>query len=118
MGVSSSCPTKHGRRVRRRAVIAGLGVVMLGAFSGCFPQPRAAVSLRVRRSAKTPHDAAVTIDEQYIGPLYYVARRGVRLPVGEHRITIEKDGYFPWDAIVVADRENIELVVEMVPIPD
>jgi hypothetical protein len=86
--------------------------------SGCFPPVRAAVSLRVRRAKKTPHDAAVTIDEQYIGPLYYVARRGVRLPVGEHRITIEKDGYFPWDALVVADREPIHLTVEMVRIPD
>jgi hypothetical protein len=103
------------RRLSRRDALVGISGA---ALASCMPQARAAVSLRVQRTSKTPHDAAVTIDEQYIGPLYYVARRGVRLPVGEHRITIEKDGYFPWDAVIVADREDVKLVVEMVPIPD
>ena len=35
-----------------------------------------------------PRDASVSIDEEYIGPLGIVAARGVRLPVGEHRITV------------------------------
>jgi hypothetical protein len=107
-----------GSMHRRLALGAALTLMSSMSLPGCFPQPKAAVSLRVERSKKTPHDAAVTIDEQYIGPLYYVARRGVRLPVGEHRITIEKDGYFPWDALVVADRQDVQLKVEMVPIPD
>jgi hypothetical protein len=102
----------------RRAPLLAAVIAALCAVPACFPNVRAAVSLHVERSRKTPHDAAVTIDEQYIGPLYYVARRGVRLPVGEHRITVEKDGYFPFDALVVADRQDVELKVEMVPIPD
>jgi hypothetical protein len=60
----------------------------------------------------------VFIDEEYIGPLFYVAARGVRLPVGEHRITVQKSGYFPWDARVEADRRDIRLKVDMPPIPD
>ncbi|MEZ4232123.1 MAG: PEGA domain-containing protein [Polyangiaceae bacterium] len=79
---------------------------------------RAAVSLRMNRTVETPRDASVFIDEEYVGPLGFVAVRGVRLPVGEHRITVQKEGYFPWDQLVVADREPIHLEVVLEPIPD
>jgi len=79
---------------------------------------RAAVSLRFVRARGAPRDAGVWIDEQFIGPLSYVAAHGVRLPVGEHRITVQKAGYFPWDRVVVADREPIVLDVTLDPIPD
>ena len=79
---------------------------------------RAAVSLRMGIAAKTPGDAAVFIDEEYVGPLGYVAAHGVRLPIGEHRISVERDGFFPWDRMVVADRQPIELKVDLVPVPD
>lgn len=79
---------------------------------------RAAVSLRFVRDKRTPRDAGVWIDEEFIGPLSYVAAYGVRLPVGEHRITVQRQGYFPWDRIVVADREPIQLEVVLEPIPD
>ena len=102
-----------------------LGVILvttaatLVATSGCATQGlRAVVSMRMVRSEKTPRDASVYIDEQYIGPLYYVAAYGVSLPVGEHRVTVIKDGYFPWDALVVADRKPVSLKVELVEIPD
>jgi len=77
-----------------------------------------AVTLRVQRAATAPRDASVVIDEQYVGPLGVVAARGVRLPVGEHRITIEKEGYFPYDQLVTADRDDIVLDVKLEPIPD
>ena len=87
--------------------------------TGCMANVgRAAVSMKMKRGESTPRDAMVIIDEEYIGPLYYVAAHGVRLPVGEHRITVKKDGYFPWDELVVADRKPIQLEVELVPIPD
>jgi len=70
------------------------------------------------RKAKTPADATVTLDEEYIGPLGYVAARGVRLPVGTHRVTVEKEGYFPYDAIIVAVRMPIKLEVKLTPVPD
>ncbi len=57
------------------------------------------------------------IDEEYIGPLGYVAARGVRLPMGKHRITVEKPGYFPWDRLVESDRDAIHLDIQLEPIP-
>jgi PEGA domain-containing protein len=74
--------------------------------------------LSLERSPKSPHDAAVTIDEEYIGPLGYVSARGVKLPAGKHRITIEKPGYFPWDRLVEAGTEPIHFDVTLEPIPD
>jgi hypothetical protein len=79
---------------------------------------RPAVTMKLVRSAATPRDASVIIDEEYIGPLYYVVARGVRLPVGQHRITVEKEGYFPWDRLVEAGREPIVLKVKLVRVPD
>ncbi|HYP99239.1 MAG TPA: PEGA domain-containing protein [Polyangiaceae bacterium] len=74
--------------------------------------------LSLARADKSPRDAAVTIDEEYIGPLGYVSARGVKLPAGKHRITIEKPGYFPWDRLVEAGTAPIHFDVELEPIPD
>jgi hypothetical protein len=79
---------------------------------------RAAVSLRLARSEGTPRDASVYIDEQFVGFLGVVAARGVRLPEGEHRITVQRDGYFPWDRLVVSDRQPIELSVSLRRVPE
>ena len=79
---------------------------------------RPAVSLNLVRSPKSPPDAAVTIDEEYIGPLGYVSARGVKLPAGKHRISIEKPGYFPWDRLVEAGSEPVHFDVTLEPIPD
>jgi len=98
--------------------VALLAIVTLP-IAACRPNVgRAAVSLRVNRDPHTPRDAGVWIDEEFIGPLSYVAAYGVRLPVGEHRITVQKAGYFPWDRLVTADREPIALDVLLEPIPD
>lgn len=106
------------RRLSRRnaAAIAltltfGLGACMSGVG-------RPAVSLRFVRGKNTPRDAGVWIDEEFIGPLSYVAAYGVRLPIGEHRITVQKQGYFPWDRLVVADRDALEFDVVLQRIPD
>ena len=105
-----------GSASARRAAL--LAIVSL-AIAACRPNVgRAAVSLRVNRAPRTPRDAGVWIDEEFIGPLTYVAAYGVRLPVGQHRITVQKSGYFPWDRLVVADREPITLDVVLEPIPD
>jgi hypothetical protein len=88
------------------------------ALVGCGIGPRSAVSMKVARTKSTPRDASVYIDEEFIGPLYYVAAHGVRLPTGKHRITITRDGYFPWDREVEADRQPVLLNVELVMIPD
>lgn len=92
-------------------------LAILLALTGC-QNLTPAVTLRVQRAPTAPRDASVVIDEQYVGPLGVVAARGVRLPVGEHRITIEREGYFPYDQLVTADREDIVLDVKLEPIPD
>jgi hypothetical protein len=80
--------------------------------------PSATFRLQLGHSKRTPPDASVTIDEQYVALLGEVAARGVRLPEGEHRITVEREGFFPWDHIVVSDGKPIHLEVDLVPIPD
>jgi hypothetical protein len=105
------------RTITRLAVGAALAAPLLAALA-CVKQPTAAVSMKMIRRSKTPADATVIIDEEYIGPLAYVAARGVRLPVGTHRITVERDGYFPFDTTVVADRKPIFLEIKLTPIPD
>lgn len=108
-------------RPTHRRVASWSGALSLAfalALSGCGPSLIAAVDLNIQRTPKTPRDASVTIDEEYIGPLAYVAAHGVRLPVGEHRVSVTKPGFFPWDQVVVADRTAIVLDVRLEPIPD
>jgi hypothetical protein len=99
---------------------AHLLVAFTLAATACGPPQHgeSAVSLKVQRTPQTPKNASVSIDESYIGPLSIVAAHGVRLPVGTHRITVEKDGYFPFDRLVTADRDDILLTVTLEPIPD
>ncbi|HVY27276.1 MAG TPA: PEGA domain-containing protein [Polyangiaceae bacterium] len=99
-----------------RALVA-LGALALGA-AACGPPLYAAVSMSVSYAQKTPADASVVIDEQYVGPLGYVAAHGVRIREGEHRVSVTKAGYFPWDRLVTAGREPIKLDVTLEPIPD
>jgi hypothetical protein len=98
--------------------LAVLVAALALAAPACGPQPIPAVTLKMRRAPETPKNASVSIDEQYIGPLVYVGSHGVRLPIGTHRITVEKDGYFPFDQLVTSDRDDIELIVKLEPIPD
>ncbi len=103
------------------AIVAALllgAVLVLSLVSGCEPGPGRFVSLKLVKPKAAPRDASVMIDEEYVAPLGVVAARGVKLPYGEHRITVEKEGYFPWDRLVFSDREDIKLDVELVPIPD
>jgi hypothetical protein len=93
-------------------------LVPVAAVPACFQTPRAVVPMKLQRAGNTPRDANVTVDEEYIGPLFLIAAQGLRLPVGKHRITVTREGYFPWDKLVEADRSPIELAVELVPIPE
>src|SRR5687767_5167929 len=61
-------------------VIGFVVAIVLALCTGCGPQPVAAVSMSMSYDKQTPPDASVSIDEQYIGPLGYVAAHGVRLP--------------------------------------
>jgi PEGA domain-containing protein len=89
----------------------------LSVLSSCafIPYGPETVSLKVKGNMA---DAQVTVDDIPLGNLGYVAAHGVALPPGRHRITVEKPGYFPWDAVLEARDEPIHLDVKLVPIPD
>lgn len=96
--------------------VSGLFVVLAGLLAAaCTPMASQKVSLQMKGNVR---DASVTIDDQYVGALAYVAARGVALPPGKHRITVEKTGYFPWDRVVEASGEPIHLDVVLTKIPD
>jgi hypothetical protein len=79
---------------------------------------RSAVDLTVQVDPEAPGGALVYVDEHYVGTLSAVVARGLRLPEGEHRITVEKTGYFPYDQIVVSDVDPIHLKVELLELPE
>jgi hypothetical protein len=94
-----------------RALLLGLALLTAACAS------TQTVSLRL--SGNVP-DAVVTIDDQHLGSVKYVGRRGVALPPGTHRITVEKAGYFPFDKLVEAKAgdEAVDVKVVLEPIPD
>jgi hypothetical protein len=94
-----------------RALLLGLALLTAACAS------TQTVSLRL--TGNVP-DAVVTIDDQHLGSVKYVGRRGVALPPGTHRITVEKAGYFPFDKLVEAKAgdEAVDVKVVLEPIPD
>ena len=89
----------------------------LSLSTACAFIPYSAETVSLKVQGNVP-DAQVTIDDLPIGALAYVAAHGVALPPGKHRVTVERAGYFPWDAVLEADDEPIHLDIKLVPIPD
>jgi hypothetical protein len=88
-------------------------------FTGCAQMRlRKAVDLRVKPTSTAPAKALVYIDEQYVGSLKDVAKRGVRLPEGWHRIVVKKQGYYPYETRILSDRKAILLEVKMLRLPE
>ncbi len=98
-----------------RAVIGSLVGLLLGS---CGPpkQPKT-VSMRMVGS---PPNASVTIDDVFVGRLDIVSARGVALPIGSHRVSVEAPGYLPWDKIVEAKdgAGPVRIEVRLVATPD
>ena len=81
------------------------------------PAPPKTVSMRI---AGGPANASVTVDDIFVGTFDVVSRRGVALPPGSHRVSVEAPGHLPWDKVVEA-REGagpMQLDVKLVPVPD
>jgi hypothetical protein len=100
------------------ALLVAACAALAPASSGCGPSgPPPTVSMRM---AGGPPEARVTVDENYINTLAVVEKRGIALPVGTHRITVEAPGYFPWDQIVSAKEGDapIKLSVQLMRIPE
>ena len=87
------------------------------ALASCVPSKPATVSLRLQGNED---DALVTIDDQLLGPVSRVEKKGVALPVGSHRVTIEKTGFFPYDELVEVKAGDgpVTLDVKLERIPD
>ena len=106
-----------GRLIARLFACASL-LMMGAAVVACGPPAKApTVSLRV---AGEPPQARVIIDEVYIGSLAFVSSRGVALPVGSHRITVEAPGFFPQDQIVTVEDGDapVKLEIHLTRVPD
>jgi hypothetical protein len=72
------------------------------------------------RMAGSPPNASVTIDDIFVGRLDMVQARGVALPVGSHRVSVEAPGYLPWDKVVEAKEGAgpLRLDIRLVTMPD
>ena len=98
-----------GAGLRRLGLLPLLGLVAcLGSAT--------TTSLRLQGG---PKDASVTVDDQRLGDLAFVGARGVALPPGKHRLTVERVGYFPRDVLVAVDgEERIVLDVTLEKLPE
>jgi hypothetical protein len=97
----------------------GVLVLLAGVVvAACGPakEPKT-VSMRMVGS---PPNATVTIDDIFVGRLDLVSARGVALPVGEHRVSVEAPGFIPWDKVVEAKEGQgpVRLDVRLVATPD
>lgn len=79
---------------------------------------RSAVDVTFQAAPQTPGRALVYVDGTFVGTLAQVMHQGMRLTEGKHRISVEKTGYYPFDAVVVSNRHPISLEVELLPLPD
>jgi hypothetical protein len=113
-GLLRRAPPRGSRALRASAIVAAI----VAAAAACGPpkEPKT-VSMRMVGS---PPNASVTIDDIFVGRLDTVSARGVALPVGSLRISVEAPGYLPWDKIVEAKEGQgpIRLEVRLVEIPD
>lgn len=113
MGVSAHTEDRWARRCASR--FAAAAAVTLAVACG----PRAPAATASLRASGGPPNASVTIDDQFVGTLDVVIRRGVALPPGRHRVTVEAAGYFPHDELIEArSGAPVRLDVKLTRIPD
>jgi len=94
-----------------KTILCFLLLALVAACSGAPPT----TSLKLTGNVM---DASVTIDDQDVGTVRHVAKHGVALPQGRHRLTVEKQGYFPFDRLVDASGAPVTVDVKLEPIPD
>jgi hypothetical protein len=94
------------------AMLLGAGIGAHGVV-GCANQPTVLLHMQGEQT-----EALVTVNDRYMGKLGEVVRRGIRLPAGSYRVTVEMVGCFPYDELVEVQEEPLTLQVKLVPIPD
>jgi hypothetical protein len=89
-------------------------------LAACAPSKPPTTSLRLLPAADAPGRARVTIDDQPLGSLDFIVKRGAALPPGKHRLTIEADGYLPFDQEIDAGDKGgmIKLDIKLIKRPD
>ena len=92
-----------------------LAIVLVAAIA-CGPAAGPTSSMRVLSNG--PPNASVMVDDHFVGTLEVVTKRGVALPAGVHRVTVEATSYFPWDKVIEARGSPVKLDVRMVPVPE
>ena len=94
-----------------------LCVALCGACGGPGGGSARTVSLRMTGA---PADARVTVDDQIVGSLDMVQARGVALPPGTHRVSVEAPGFFPYDVLVEAKEGEkfVRVEAKLVHVPD
>ena len=103
-----------GAALTSRAVVFGIALTLAACGGGGDAKT---VSMRMVGS---PPNASVTIDDHFVGTLEIVSARGVAVPPGQHRVTVEAAGFLPWDKIVEAKEGGgpLRLDVRLVPVPE
>ncbi len=104
-----------------RSIAAFVALVSLASIDMVACQPNygpLTVSVRMKAGTRAPGDALVSIDDVVIGNLALIAKRGLAVKPGHHRVTVERAGYFPWDRAIDATEAPVMLDVDMVPIPE
>jgi hypothetical protein len=99
---------------KRGAWVAAAAAMVI---AGCGTPAAKTVSMRMKGAVP---DAQVIIDDEYVGTLVVVQKRGVALPPGKHRISVERQGFFPWDKLVEVHEGDppVQLEPVLTPIPD
>jgi hypothetical protein len=94
-------------------------VLVLACVLACGPAGTGAKTVSLRMTG-APAEARVTVDDQIVGSLDMVEARGVALPPGSHRVSVEAPGYFPFDTIVVAKEGErvVRIEAKLVRVPD
>lgn len=100
-----------------------MGMMRLAAFlilCACGGPGNGAAQTTALRMTGSPSDARVTVDDQIVGTLDMVKARGVALPPGTHRVSVEAPGYFPFDTIVEAKdgEKSVVLDAKLTRVPD
>jgi hypothetical protein len=85
------------------------------AMTACVEQPT--VLLRMQG---TPPEAHVYLDDRFVGRLEQIQKRGIKMPLGEHRLTVEEVGYFPHDQLLELNSQDepVTVKVELTRVPD
>jgi len=99
----------------------GLAVVLLSCalLPACGGAQRPAEPRGALRFDVAPPEAIIEVDEARLGPASMLAKQGLLLKVGQHRVVVTLDDHFPEYRLVdVAADAVTTLKVELTPTPE